>query len=135
MARTHKQEKIIGKLCGAEFMLAQRETVEDVCCPIDIAEQSYHHWRKADGGLKIDPALRDEGAGAEKRSVETALAAPVAMMDEPAATYSASVVKSLFQGIEDEAGMRRAAYPPADDSRENVSMTNATYTKPCQVAT
>ena len=44
------------------------------------------------------------------------LAAPVAMMDEAAATYRASVVKSLFQGIEDEAGMRRAAYPPADDT-------------------
>ena len=38
------------------------------------------------------------------------------MMDETAATYRASVVKSLFQGIEDEAGMRRAAYPPADDT-------------------
>ena len=38
------------------------------------------------------------------------------MMDEAAATYRASVVKRLFQGIEDEAGMRRAAYPPADDT-------------------
>ena len=44
------------------------------------------------------------------------LAAPVAVMDETAATYRASVVKSLFQGIEDETGMRRAAYPPADDT-------------------
>ena len=38
------------------------------------------------------------------------------MMDETAATYRASVVKSLFQGIEDETGMRGAADPPANDT-------------------
>jgi len=39
----------------------------------------------------------------------------VAMMDEAAPVGRPSIVKRRFQGIEDEAGMRRPAGPPAND--------------------
>jgi hypothetical protein len=37
------------------------------------------------------------------------------MMDEVAPMGRPTIVKRLFQGIEDEAGMSRPAGPPADD--------------------
>jgi len=37
------------------------------------------------------------------------------MMDEAAPVGRPSIVKRRFQGIEDEAGMRRPAGPPAND--------------------
>ena len=36
-------------------------------------------------------------------------------MDEPAAGYGSAIMKRLFQGIENESGVSRAADPPADD--------------------
>jgi hypothetical protein len=37
-------------------------------------------------------------------------------MDEAAAAQRAPVVQRLFQGVEDEAGMRRPRHPPADNT-------------------
>jgi len=43
------------------------------------------------------------------------LRAPIAMMVEAAPMGRPAIVKRLFQGIEDEAGMRSPAGPPTDD--------------------
>jgi hypothetical protein len=44
------------------------------------------------------------------------LAAPIAVMDQAAPMNGAPIVERLFQGIENEARMRRPACPPADDA-------------------
>ena len=54
MARNHKPEEIIGKLCEAEIVLAQGRTVADACRRIGVTEQSYYRWRKEYGRLKMD---------------------------------------------------------------------------------
>ncbi len=64
----------------------------------------------ADRGL--DAGL-GEALGVADRDV---LHAAVAVVDEAAALHGAAVVQRLLQGIEDEAGMGRARYPPADDA-------------------
>ena len=46
MARKHKPEDIIGKLCEAEIVLAQGGTVADACRRIGVIEQSYYRWRR-----------------------------------------------------------------------------------------
>jgi hypothetical protein len=51
-----------------------------------------------------------------RRPLEFALHAPVAVMDEPAAGYGSAIMKRLLQGIENEAGVSRAADAPADNT-------------------
>jgi len=63
----------------------------------------------ADRGL--DPGF-GEALGIFDRDI---LAAAVAVMDEAAAMDRAPVVDSLFQCVEDEAGVRGPADPPAHD--------------------
>jgi hypothetical protein len=64
----------------------------------------------AHGGLE---AGLGETLGVYYRHV---LHAPVAVMDEPAAGYGSAIMKRLLQGIENEAGVSRAADPPADNA-------------------
>jgi hypothetical protein len=83
----------------------------------------------ADRGL--DPGLEEPF----RVSNGHVLPAPVAMMGE-AALRRAAVVQGLLQGIEDEGGMgavRDTRQPTM--RRATTSMTQATRTKPCQMAT
>jgi hypothetical protein len=50
-----------------------------------------------------------------RRPLESALHAAVGVVDEPAVVHRPPLVQRLFQRIEDKAGMRRAACPPADN--------------------
>src|ERR1700722_8959538 len=43
------------------------------------------------------------------------LAASIAVVHEPASLHGPPIMESLFQSVQDEAGMRRPAHPPADD--------------------
>jgi hypothetical protein len=47
--------------------------------------------------------------------METHWAASIDVVDEPASLHGPPIMKSLFQSVQDEAGMRRPAHPPADD--------------------
>lgn len=49
-------EQIINHLRDADVRLAQGETVGSVCRRIGVSEQSYYHWRKEYGGLKVEQA-------------------------------------------------------------------------------
>ena len=49
-------------------------------------------------------------------STAAALAAVVAVMDEPAAMGRPALIQSLFKSIDDECGMSGAADPPTDDA-------------------
>jgi hypothetical protein len=62
MSRRKAPEQIISKLREAEFALAQGETVGRFVAVlverIRSTKQSYYHWRKEYGGLKMDQARR-----------------------------------------------------------------------------
>ncbi len=51
-----------------------------------------------------------------RRSLESALHAAIAVMNEAAALDGATVVERLLQGVEHEAGMGRARDTPTDDA-------------------
>ena len=63
----------------------------------------------ADGGL--DPGF-GETLGVFDRDI---LGAAITMMDEAAGAGRPSVMERLFEGVQDEVGVRRPAGPPADD--------------------
>lgn len=47
--------------------------------------------------------------------IESYWAASIAVMDQPAPLHGPPIMESLFQSVQNEAGMRRPAHPPADD--------------------
>ena len=51
-------EQIIHQLREAEVLLAQGQTVGEICRHFGISEQSYYRWRREYGGLKRDQARR-----------------------------------------------------------------------------
>ncbi len=51
-------EQIIHHLREAEVLLAQGQTVGEVCRRIGVSEQSFYRWRREYGGLKVDQARR-----------------------------------------------------------------------------
>jgi hypothetical protein len=50
-----------------------------------------------------------------RRPLESALAASIAMVHEPAAMDGPPIMERLFQCVQHEARMRRPAHPPAND--------------------
>ena len=56
--RKHTAEQIIGKLREAEVLLAQGQTVAQVCKGLGVSEQSFYRWRAEYGGMKIDQVKR-----------------------------------------------------------------------------
>ncbi len=57
-SKKHRQEKIIGQLGDAEFVLAQWGATAEACRRIAVSEQTYYRWRKKYGGRKTDQACR-----------------------------------------------------------------------------
>ncbi len=51
-------EQIINMLREAEVLLNQDSTVGQVCRKLGISEQTYYHWRKDYGGMRVDQAKR-----------------------------------------------------------------------------
>jgi len=51
-------EQIIQNLREAEVLLAQGQTIAQVCKKIGITDQTYYRWRKEYGGLQINQAKR-----------------------------------------------------------------------------
>ena len=56
--KRYSVEQIINHLREAEVLLAQGQTVGEICRRIGVSEQSYYHWRREYGGLKVDQARR-----------------------------------------------------------------------------
>ncbi len=50
--------QIIRKLREAEVLLAQGQTVKDICRQWNITDPTYYRWRQEYGGLKLDQAKR-----------------------------------------------------------------------------
>ena len=51
-------EQIVNKLRQAEVLLAQGQTVTQLCKTLGITDQTYYRWRKEYGGVKTDQAKR-----------------------------------------------------------------------------
>ncbi|ESX22539.1 hypothetical protein X765_30620 [Mesorhizobium sp. LSHC440B00] len=55
-------------------------------------------------------------------------------MDQPAPLHGPPIMESLFQSVQNEAGMRRPAHPPADDP-SRIGVDDKGDIEPVQVAT
>ena len=56
--RLPQRQQIIGKLREAEVLIAQDQSVAQVCKQIGVADQTYYRWRKEYGSLSTDQAKR-----------------------------------------------------------------------------
>jgi transposase-like protein len=67
-------EQIINHLREAEVLLAQGQTVGEICRRIGVSEQSYYRWRREYGGLKVDQARRLKELEQENSRLKRAVA-------------------------------------------------------------
>ncbi len=67
-------EQIINHLREAEVLLAQGQTVGEICRRIGVSEQSYYRWRREYGGLKVDQARRLKELEQENTRLKRAVA-------------------------------------------------------------
>ena len=67
-------EQIIHHLRESDVLLAQGQTVGEICRRIGVSEQSYYRWRKEYGGLKIDQARRLKELEQENARLKRAIA-------------------------------------------------------------
>ena len=56
--RKHTPEQIIRKLAEGNKLLAQGQSVEEVCRVLAISESSWHRWLSQYGGMKASDAKR-----------------------------------------------------------------------------
>ena len=67
-------EQIIHHLREADVLLAQGQTVGEVCRGIGVSEQSYYRCRKEYGGLKVEQARRLKDLEQENARLKRAVA-------------------------------------------------------------
>jgi putative transposase len=78
--KRHSPEQVVPKLVSADRMLGEGKGVADVCCELQISEQTYYRWRNQLGGLKADDARRhkdlerENGIGVEDADAHCAYA-------------------------------------------------------------
>ena len=51
-------DHVMNKLREAELLLNQGTTVGEACRKIGVTEQTYYHWCKGYGGMRIEQAKR-----------------------------------------------------------------------------
>jgi putative transposase len=54
--KQHKAGQIIPRLCTAEQLLIQRQSVADVCGDLEVSAPTYHRWQPLHGGRKATKA-------------------------------------------------------------------------------
>src|SRR5664280_1046566 len=54
--RRHTPERLIRKLAEGEKLLAQGQTLGQVCRHLEITESTWHRWCNQYGGIKADAA-------------------------------------------------------------------------------
>jgi transposase-like protein len=67
-------EQIIHHLREADVLLAQGQTVGEVCRRIGVSEQSCYRWRKEYGGLKVEQVRRLKELEQENARLKRAVA-------------------------------------------------------------
>ena len=76
--KKHSPEEIVRKLQQADKLLAQSNTVPEVCRQLAVAEPTYYKWRKQYAGMSVEDAkelkaLRDENARLKRLVAEAEL--------------------------------------------------------------
>ena len=56
--KRYSTEQIVTKLRQAEVELGRGLRTPQVCKKLGVSEQTYYHWRKEYGGLRLDQAKR-----------------------------------------------------------------------------
>ena len=56
--RRHTPEQVIRKLAEGEKLLAQGQTLAEVCRHLEITESTWHRWRNQYGGMKANDAKK-----------------------------------------------------------------------------
>ena len=56
--KRHIPEQIIRKLCTAEQLLNQGQSVADVGRALEVSDPTYHRWQQLYGGMKATEAKR-----------------------------------------------------------------------------
>ncbi|MCP9848849.1 transposase [Cyanobium sp. Morenito 9A2] len=56
--KRHNPEQIIRKLCTAEQLLNQGQTVADICRALEVSAPTNHGWQQLYGGMKATEAKR-----------------------------------------------------------------------------
>ena len=72
--KIYKTEQIIGKLRGAEILLGQGKTINEVSRQFGISQYTYYRWRKEYGGLRIDQAKKMKGVEKENSRLKKLVA-------------------------------------------------------------
>lgn len=72
--KTFTSEQIINNLRQAEVMIAQGNTIPQVCKKLEISQQTYYRWRKEYGGMKIEQAKRLKELEKENSRLKKAVA-------------------------------------------------------------
>ena len=67
-------EQIIHKLREGEVLLAQGQTVKDICRQWSITDPTYFRWRQEYGGRKLDQAKRLKDLERENARLKRAVA-------------------------------------------------------------
>jgi transposase-like protein len=76
--RRLRPEQVIRKLAEGEKLLAQGQTLAEVCRHLEITQSTWHRWRNQYGGMKADDAkelkeLRRENGRLKKIVADQAL--------------------------------------------------------------
>ena len=66
--------EIVNKLREAEVLIAQDQSVAQVCKQIGVADQTYYRWRKEYGSLSMDQAKQLKGLQRENARLKSLLA-------------------------------------------------------------
>ena len=74
LKKRYSVEQIINHLRGADVLLAQGQTVGEICRRIGVSEQSYYRWRREYGGLKVEQARRLKELEQENARLKRAVA-------------------------------------------------------------
>ena len=56
--KRYSAEEIVNKLREADVLLSKGGSVALACKQIGVTDQTYYHWRREYGGLKVDQARR-----------------------------------------------------------------------------
>ena len=72
--KRHSPEQIIRKLREAERLKSEGKSVGAICQTLEIAEQTYHRWRNAYGGMADSEIRRLKALEEENRRLKKLVA-------------------------------------------------------------
>ena len=66
MKKRYTETQIVAKLRQADVLIGKGNTVPEVCCEIEVSQQTYYRWRQKYGGMS--PEMVKELKGLQKEN-------------------------------------------------------------------